>query len=295
MTNPIDDFLGEYGEKRAFNWGKARAGAAEVGKEVGTHGGNMLVGGLMAGAGTAIAGAGALAVNHIYNAVTAKRDFKGMMEWNQDLAHEDQRLVNQSFRTLRQFAPDISRDPLVAGSMIRQMVQAPQGAAGIMQQALQGQKNVGSPVMDAYMTAAGKSMGEGAKGVSVFGNTGIDRLKETHEKELSERQKQKDNQLLEHAQAMGSMQSRLEQARRGRQDPRAEQHAYGQAVAGAGGMPLHPVQHAPVHHGPVSINYMGVPDKHVGAGERMAQAALLDPSNMIGGGSGSTKRKKGHR
>ena len=31
MTNPLDDFLGEYGEKRAFKWG-----------DMGTHGGNAM-------------------------------------------------------------------------------------------------------------------------------------------------------------------------------------------------------------------------------------------------------------
>jgi hypothetical protein len=113
-------------------------------------------------------GGAALAIQHIYDAATAKRDFRGMLEWNQDLHHEDQRMVNQSFRTLRRFAPDMSKDPLVAGSMVRQMVQAPQGAAGIMQQALQGQKNIGSGILPAAMGAAGKGMGEGMKQMHVF-------------------------------------------------------------------------------------------------------------------------------
>lgn len=158
MSNPLDDFLAAYGEKTAFDWGQA-----------GAHGGNALVQGAGNAVGTAaLAGLGS-AAQHIYNAVTAKRDFKGMMEWNQDLHHEDQRLVNQSFRTLRRFAPDMSKDPLVAGSMVRQMVQVPQGAAGIMQQAMQGQKNVGSPIMDAYVGAAGKGVGEGMKDAVPFG------------------------------------------------------------------------------------------------------------------------------
>lgn len=155
MSNPLEDFLDEYGEKTALDW-----------KGVGQHAGGALLGAAAAAGGTALIGAGAMAAQHLYDAATSKRDFRGMMQWNQDLHHEDQRLVNQSFRTLRRFAPDLSKDPLVAGSMVRQMVQAPQGAAGIMQQALQGQKNVPSPVLDAYMGAAGKSMGTGASGIA---------------------------------------------------------------------------------------------------------------------------------
>jgi hypothetical protein len=154
MSNPLDDFLGEYGEKTAVDWDKA-------GKSIAEHGGNALVGAAAVGAGTAMLGGVGMAAQHIYNAATAKRDFRGMMQWNEDLAHEDQRMVTQSFRTLRRFAPDMSKDPLVAGSVIRQMVQAPQGASGIMQQALQGQKNIGSPVMDNYMQAVQKSMVKG--------------------------------------------------------------------------------------------------------------------------------------
>jgi len=172
MSNPLDEFLDEYGEKTALDW-----------RGVGQHTGNALLGAMGVAAGTALVGSGALAVQHIYNAATAKRDFRSMMEWNQDLHHEDQRLVNQSFRTLRRFAPDMSKDPLIAGAMVRQMVQAPQGAAGIMQQALQGQKNIGSPVIDAYLSAAEKGMAEGMKGFTPLGAGGrhAEEIKKLHE------------------------------------------------------------------------------------------------------------------
>ena len=181
MSNPLDEFLDEYGEKTALDW-----------KGIGQHTGNALLGAMGVAAGTALVGSGALAVQHIYNAATAKRDFRNMMEWNQDLHHEDQRLVNQSFRTLRRFAPDMSKDPLIAGAMVRQMVQAPQGAAGIMQQALQGQKNIGSPIIDAYMSAAEKGMAEGMKGFTPLGaglrqDEELKELKKRHDEELKKR------------------------------------------------------------------------------------------------------------
>lgn len=158
MANPLDDFLEEYGEKTAFKWG-----------EMGQHAGNALAGAATTAVGAAaVAGVG-LSAKHIYDAATAKRDFRGMLEWNKDLHHEDQALVNQSFRTLRRFAPDMSKDPMVAGSMIRQMVQSPQGAAGVIHQAIGAQKNMGTPVMDAYMAAGNKGMADGMRDFEPLG------------------------------------------------------------------------------------------------------------------------------
>jgi hypothetical protein len=162
MSNPLDSFLTEYGQSKTA--AKPSALAA-----FGLQGGNAIVAGIGGGVGAALAGSGALAVQHIYDAATSKRDFRGMLSWNKDLHDEDQVVVNQAFRTLRRFAPDLSRDPLVAGAMVRQMVQAPQGAAGIVQQAIQGQKNVGSPVLDAYMNAARAGASEGMRGMEPFG------------------------------------------------------------------------------------------------------------------------------
>lgn len=159
--NSLDDFLSEYGEKVAVDW-----------KGMGQQTGNALLGAAAVGAGTMAIGGLGMAASHIYDAATAKRDFRGMMEWNQDLHHEDQRMVNQSFKTLRHFAPDMSKDPLVAGSMIRQMVQAPQGAAGIMSQALQAQKNIGSGIGAAALGGVGKGMQSGMNGFQPLGAGG---------------------------------------------------------------------------------------------------------------------------
>jgi len=51
-----------------------------------------------------------------YLALTKSRDYDAMMKATPDLKHMDKVRVQQAFNTLRRFAPDLSRDPLVAGT-----------------------------------------------------------------------------------------------------------------------------------------------------------------------------------
>ena len=160
--NPVEEFLMAkhgYQTKSALDW-----------KAMGEQSGNALAaGGVMAGIGALTAGA-ALGAQSLYNAATAKRDFRGMMEWNQDLHGEDQRLLNQSFRTLRQFAPDMSKDPLVSGSIIRRMVQAPQGVAGIIQESLSAQKGINHPALEAFIEGGkSRAVSDMMRGFKPFG------------------------------------------------------------------------------------------------------------------------------
>jgi hypothetical protein len=131
--------------------------------------GNFMAQGLGAGLGAAVLTGGALAVRNIYNAATAKKDFKEMLQWNQDLHGADQRLLNQSFRSLRTFAPDMAKDPLVAGSMVRRMVEAPQGVAGIMGEAIQGQRGLPAPLMESFTEGAQAGVGRGVGTFQPFG------------------------------------------------------------------------------------------------------------------------------
>lgn len=157
--NPVETFLAEK---------IAMPPIGDYSRRVGGQAGGALVQGLVAGAGTALIAAGASAAQHIYDAATAKRDFRQMLEWNKDLHGADQRLLNQSFRTLRQFAPDMSKDPLVSGALVRRMVEAPMGAAGIVQEAMGGQRLIPSPTREAFIGAVGKGVQEGTRGISTF-------------------------------------------------------------------------------------------------------------------------------
>lgn len=123
MTNPID----QYEEMR-----KA-AGFAEFGKGFGEAFSGRTLGNVAAiGAGTAaLAGAGA-AVNKIRMAITKKHDFDAMMHHNPDLEQartSNPELFAQQYTSLRSVSPQFARDPLIAGTFMRQMSEYP-GAAG---------------------------------------------------------------------------------------------------------------------------------------------------------------------
>lgn len=94
----------------------------------------------VAGAGVAagIAGAG-VAAGKIYNAITKSHDFKSMLENNQDLQEHyqnDPKRFNLMFTTLRTMNPAFSRDPLVAGTYMRRMVESPMSAGGVAVEAM---------------------------------------------------------------------------------------------------------------------------------------------------------------
>lgn len=155
--NPVEEFLAE---KRA--------------DALPTHGrsfGNAFAQGAGAGIASAALEGLASAATKIMDAATAKGHFREMLEWNQDLKDENPKWVNQAFRTLRHFAPDMSKDPLVAGAMVRRMVVSGlEGAPGVIQEALSGQKNMDGLVRKAYGQGVSKGVGEGIKDFQPFGS-----------------------------------------------------------------------------------------------------------------------------
>jgi hypothetical protein len=55
----------------------------------------------------------------LYLGATKSRDFNGMIEANPELKHLDRVKVQRAFNTLRRFAPEMSADPLVAGTWVK--------------------------------------------------------------------------------------------------------------------------------------------------------------------------------
>ena len=103
------------------HFGSAAAGAAAAGA----------VGLIGAGIGSAVSG--------ILNAATKGHDFKQMLMHNEDLHehHErDPKRFNLMFNTLRNMNPEFSKDPLIAGSFMRRMIESPTGIGGIAGEAL---------------------------------------------------------------------------------------------------------------------------------------------------------------
>jgi hypothetical protein len=150
----VTDFLTE---KKAFN---VPQGVKDFGQAAGKA---TLNAGATAVAGMAIGGA-AVAVKKIFDAATKGRDFRSMLENNPDLAEvhaEDPKRINMYFTTLRTFNPEFSKDPLVAGSYLKQMLSSPAAIGGQMAHALGDHSKVPHPMSDLMMNAASKVKVEG--------------------------------------------------------------------------------------------------------------------------------------
>jgi len=163
--NPLAEYLTE---KKAFG-----------GADAGSFGGNMMaglkgslggraLGGALGGAamagGVGLAG---LAAQKVMDAMTKANDFKQMLAYDAELAQmhqEDPRLVNQMFSTLRTFNPGFTKDPVVASSYVKKMVDgAPTGVAGSVATEALSHRDQLRPAVPLGQMMLGKAMGGGAK------------------------------------------------------------------------------------------------------------------------------------
>jgi hypothetical protein len=124
----------------------------------GTMAEKAMGGAVAAGGALALTGVG-MAVQKVYDAATKSRDFRSMLENNPDLAEkhkESPKLFNQMFSTLRTFNPSFSRDPVVAGSYMRQMVDDPMHAGQAVVEALGHRDKMPSPLSQAFRSGSSK-------------------------------------------------------------------------------------------------------------------------------------------
>ena len=129
MKNPVEEFV-EMSKKANF--------LTDAAKKFPQHMAHAATGAAAGAVGLMGAGLGA-AVSGILDAATKGRDFRHMMEANEDLQmhHEqDPQRFNLMFNTLRNVNPEFSKDPLVAGSFMRRMIESPMGIGGIAGEAL---------------------------------------------------------------------------------------------------------------------------------------------------------------
>lgn len=146
MTNPIEEFI-------AFKTAAPNLG--RFGKAVGSA--------AATGLGTAAAGAGIAAVgvaaSKLYDAVTKARDFKTMMgsSFNSDLHSlhaERPKEFNEAYSSLRALQPHFAKDPMIAGTYLRRMMQIrPDNAGGVLLDALNFEAP-SSPMGDAFHRGA---------------------------------------------------------------------------------------------------------------------------------------------
>ena len=136
MSSPIDEALmskealfGSFlqGARGAFGEMSAKSVGAEMAREV-----PRAVGGMAAAAGFAGAAHG---VGKLLGSIRKKRDFEEMMETNPDLAthqEDNPKFFNSAYTSLRGMNPTFAKDPVVAGGMMRRMMESPESAGGIL-------------------------------------------------------------------------------------------------------------------------------------------------------------------
>lgn len=140
MTNPVDEAL----MCKEAIFGGLRQGAQMAFKGMNAPGaGAKLVNDAMGGA-AAVAGGAAISAlgvgaSKLLGAIKKKRDFSDMMETNGDLAayqEDNPQFFNKAYSSLRSMNPTFAGDPVVAGGMMRRMMESPQGAGGILAQSI---------------------------------------------------------------------------------------------------------------------------------------------------------------
>jgi len=156
--NPVEVFLQE---KKAFNLGQFGPTAKSYGKQVG--------GALATGAATGIGGAAfaglTLGAAKLYDAATKTRDFNNMLEANPDLQHQHQADpvgFNRMFSALRTMAPHFTKEPLVAGTYMRNAMERDPGQqGGVAVQALRdsGPGQRPGPLTEAALGGFSKGVG----------------------------------------------------------------------------------------------------------------------------------------
>lgn len=81
-------------------------------------------GALMVGAVAGIGGAMS-GLSKAYDALTFKKDYERMLDFAPEIKDYDPKAVKARFQTLRRFNPEMSKDPLVASSWIKQTIEYP--------------------------------------------------------------------------------------------------------------------------------------------------------------------------
>lgn len=129
--------------------------------------GTSALGGALATAGAAGVG---VAAHKIYDAVTKARDFRQMLgsPFNADLHdHYTSRPAqfNHAFSSLRSVAPDMSKDPMVAGLYMRRMMAyGPDQAGGVLVEALTHTDKTPSPMLEAFTRGGASGAQEAIRG-----------------------------------------------------------------------------------------------------------------------------------
>jgi hypothetical protein len=146
--------------------------------------------GLEAAAGTAIVGGAVVGGQAAYDYLTKARDYKRMMNspFNSDLQQFHQERpehFNAAFTGLRRMNADLTREPMVAGTYMRRMMEfGPTAAGGVLVEALGQRERMQSPLQDAIVRG-------GQAGIQGVLNEQMQNRNETFRQDLQLKQEQK--------------------------------------------------------------------------------------------------------
>jgi len=131
MTNPVEEFLLTK-QALGINLGGVKSAlTSPTAKRIGAG----ALGAVGAGIGAAGFAGAVGATEKLYLAATKAHDFRQMMAANPDLhGHQqaDPAGFNRMFTSLRTFAPDFTREPMVAGAYMRNAMEAPEDQRGML-------------------------------------------------------------------------------------------------------------------------------------------------------------------
>lgn len=156
MTNPLDDYLQtkEAGPQGILpGMGEFMGGAGRSAMQNFRTGAEEAIG--HGAVGLAASGIGVAALK-IYRALGKRQDFKAMLEHNPDLAEfqeRDSAKFNAHYNSLRALVPAYAQDPIIAGSLMRNMSINPENAGSILTQSMESRMKTG-PSMSVDMGPA---------------------------------------------------------------------------------------------------------------------------------------------
>ena len=171
------------------------------GKSIGT----ALQGGAAQAVGMGVVAVGTAAAHNAWEAATKGRDFRGMLEANPDVAAmhgADPHTVTRFYNSLRTLNPTFAKDPVVAGSYMRSMMEDPSRAGHQLVQSLAMAPPSGQTPWDNVQRAGLQGLGQG-----------LDQQRFQHQREQDTQLGALEKDRFRHQQEQDAQRGTLENAR----------------------------------------------------------------------------------
>lgn len=182
------------------------------GKSIGT----ALQGGAAQAVGMGVVAVGTAAAHNAWEAATKGRDFRGMLEANPDVAAmhgADPHTVTRFYNSLRTLNPTFAKDPVVAGSYMRSMMEDPSRAGHQLVQSLAMAPPSGQTPWDNVQRAGLQGLGQGLDQQRFQHQQEQDTQRGTLEKDRFRHQQTYDKDRFEHQKTQDAERNRMDRNR----------------------------------------------------------------------------------